>query len=562
MILLDNSSSSSIDPSTHRQLGLFDIEISEQDRSEQEHIINQALISAVHAFSARWMPLSCFGQATAANLPKLVTIKEQFIDSIWKRARKDVTQVCTRPSYRSILALYLFGVTPTSSKNKDRPIADYCMETSLRHFVQLRARKRVNETQTPLNSTSNIEPVLEVSMEAAQDEHRHLEDTAYWFGVVIDGSRALTRCQPSVLLPGLADQSQVWTLIEQQSDRFGTVFQRIQATKALLTDETVTSMVQCGFSCKTLFWKAVSRLQECLFHQTLDLPFESVLENIQKEIHRFESIFTPFLDQCARDYVLLSEKSRISFCKALYLNEGLELTTKIVILSFHFHLGVLIMVDTLDWQKSIAENSSTIDIARSRLSSVRAIVNLINLMLSQADPFSGDDTTSIILKDPYPEHTRNGLSRAAYSVLILYDAGTLPKQMAEVMSSSLFAGLEVLRQISFTAAESLTDLYQAYSKSDLIIRRRQPEASTFLTAVPSAFGPALTPDLFEEETFKQLDLASGDPLLVNKTIGRHEIHEVADDFAWFDLDGADFDFMTQDWSFEVPLPCTVLLSRS
>ena len=222
-----------------------------------------------------------------------------------------------------------------------------------------------------------------------------------------------------------------------------------------------------------------------------------------------------------------------------------------MILSLHYHLGVLILVDTLDWHHGMDLTRSDINIDTTRLSSTRTVVNLINLMLSQAEPFSNNNTTSLILKDPYPEHTRNGLSRAAHSVLKLYEARSLPKQVAEIMASSLFAGLEVLRQISYTAAESLVDLYDAFSKSDLDIRRRQPEASTYLTAVPSPFGSALAPELFEEETARQLDLAGEDPLLVNKTIGRHEVQEASIDFAWFDLDGTDFDFVTQDWSFEV-----------
>lgn len=226
-----------------------------------------------------------------------------------------------------------------------------------------------------------------------------------------------------------------------------------------------------------------------------------------------------------------------------------------MILSFHFHLGILILVDTLDWyhQAFPVGLGSIIDIEACRLSSTRGIVTLINLMLSQSDTFAGDDPTSIILKDPYPEHTRNGLSRAAYSVLKLYSSQSLPKQVAEIMASSLFAGLEVLRQISYSASESLHDLYVEYSKCDLLIRRRQPVAATNLTVVPSAYEAALTPELFEEATFKQLDLAGEDPFLVNKTIGRHETHEIPDDFAWFDLDGADLTFMNQDWSFQVSI---------
>ncbi|KAK5064329.1 hypothetical protein LTR84_000162 [Exophiala bonariae] len=507
------------------KLGLPDVEIPAEDAVTQDRLVNQALISAVHAFSARWLPLSCFGEVNQPKSPHLLVAKEHFVECIWKRAQKDVEKVLTIPSYRSILALYLFGVTPTSSKNAERQIADYCMETALRHYVRLRARKCITASSVvPVGSDMTQDfgsnDRIIGTQDAHHEEHQHLEDTAYWFGIVIDGSRALTRCQPSVLLPGLTGDSRVWDLIKRQSENSANVFRSISSAKTLLTDETVTIMVQYGFQCKTLFWKAVSRLQECLFYQSIEVSLAVVLGDIEREITRFEKNFTHFLDKCGRDYILLSVKSRINY------------------------------FDTLDWHHEVFQRDLTIDVEAHRLSSTRAIVTSINLMLSQSDTFAGDDPTSIILKDPYPEHTRNGLSRAAYSVLKMYAASALPKQVAEIMASSLFAGLEVLKQISYSATESLNGLYEEYAKSDLTLKRRQPVPSTNLTAVPSTYGVALTPELFEEATFRQLDLAGEDPFLVNKTIGRHEVNEQTDDFAWFDLDGADLEWMNQDWSFQ------------
>lgn len=324
MVLLDSSSTAFPNQATIKTLGLPDMHLSLEDLAEQDHLINQALISAVHAFSARWLPLSCFGEADQQNSPHLTTIKEHFVECIWKRAQRDVEKVLTRPSYRSILALYLFGVTPTSSKNPERRVTDQCMETALRHYVRLRARKSIAINPVLPESSDTIQHFGDMDdiakKQETHEEHQHLEDTAYWFGLVIDGSRALTRCQPSVLLPGLTGESTVWDLIKKQTESSGTIFRSISNSKTLLTDETVTTMVQYGFSCKTLFWKAVSRLQEHLFYQTIEIPLPAVLEDIEREIDRFETTFTPFLDKCGRDYVLLSVKSRISYCE-LHLSE-------------------------------------------------------------------------------------------------------------------------------------------------------------------------------------------------------------------------------------------------
>jgi hypothetical protein len=227
-----------------------------------------------------------------------------------------------------------------------------------------------------------------------------------------------------------------------------------------------------------------------------------------------------------------------------------------VILAFHFHLGVLILVDTLESQPKVATVDTLIDIGTCRLASTRAIVNLINLMLLQGASDAVNDTTtvSIFLKDPYPEHTRNGLSRAAHSVLSLFHSMSITKQVAESMAAPIFATLEILCQVSYTAAESLHGLYKTYSEADLTAMRLRTGLSTYLAAAPPDLDPSITPEMFDDETVRQLDLAEEDPHLVEKTIGRHETHDLSYDFDWFDLEGIDFSSVTNEWAFQVRNP--------
>ena len=226
------------------------------------------------------------------------------------------------------------------------------------------------------------------------------------------------------------------------------------------------------------------------------------------------------------------------------------LTSRKVILAFHFHLGVLILVDVLESQHE-AIVGTIMDIEVCRLASTRAVVNLINLMLLQGETYAGDETTSIFLKDPYPEHTGNGLSRAAYSVLHLFRSMSFKKQAAETMAAPLFAALGVLSQVSYTAAESLRGLHKAYSESSLAVMRLRTGLSTYLVTVPPELDPSITPEMFEEETVRQLDLAEEDPQLVDKTIGRHESHGMSYNFDCFDLEGIDFTSVMHEWAFEV-----------
>jgi len=316
MVTLDHSPTSYLDGQKIQRLGFPNMQLDNEDKVEKDALLNQALISAVHAFSARWIPIGYFRNGTETNLQEAIARKEYFVESLWQQAYRNVLPVLTRPSYRSILALYLFGTTPTSLKNKERRISDHCLETALRHYVQLRAEIRIAARYPSSTSTQNYDSTdNNLAGTKAEEEYNHLADTAYWFGIVIDGSRALTRCQPSVLLPGLSGESQVWDLVRKQSESFDMIYRSMQSSKPLLTDGTVMTIIQYGSSCKTLFWKAVSRVQEYFFYQTVEQSLDAILENVVREMNRFEDVFGPFLEQCGRDYVLLSEKSRISYCE-------------------------------------------------------------------------------------------------------------------------------------------------------------------------------------------------------------------------------------------------------
>ncbi|KAB5585770.1 hypothetical protein GE09DRAFT_37712 [Coniochaeta sp. 2T2.1] len=532
-----------LSPETVRKLGLRDVAYSTPlDRAEEDALINQALMSAVHVFAARWLPICHFREPgeTETRGRGAGMRKELFVESLWHRARNDVLPILTRPSYRSILALYLFGITPTSLDNKDRAISDLCLETSLRQYVPLRSKARITPHQVPRDSTPTVGhghgTVPETAATTrAQEEYAHLLDTAYWYGIVCDTSRCITRCQPSVLLPGLAGETKVWDLIRKQVDGFDMIYRSMHTSKAVLTDEMVLTIIQYGSSCKTLFWKAVARVQDYFVYHATDLSLDHVMRDVAQTLSQFEDVFGPLLDHCARDYLLLTEKSRISY----------------LLLSFHFHLGVLILVDTLDVQCELPFPNNHFNIACTRLSSTRAIVNLINLTL-QTDAYS-TNSSSVLLQDPYPEHISNALSRAAHSILDLFHAMVLPSQTAESMASSLFIGLEILSQVSYTAGASLVTLHPLFADAKLEIKSRHSAPSHQLpTPVSMTADSPVTRELFEEETLRELGLATGDPSLVDKTIERHEAADVAQVLVVQDyLPWVEFDFATQGWGFEV-----------
>lgn len=322
MVTLDHLTPNYLDYARFHVTAFPDLIFDNEAEDEQNTDVSQALISAVHAFSARWLPVASFENVGSTTIQASTQTKDYFLETLWKRAHTYAIRVLTKASYRSILALYLFGTTPTTSKNKDRCIADHCFESSLRQYLQLRARSRIKQRPSTQHSNTNLSLDNAPTEEQPQKEFRHLENTAYWFGVVIDGSRSMTRCQPSVLLPGIQGEDGLWLLIKQQTLQFSATYASVAGSKVPLTETMVMTSIQHGSACKTLFWKSISQLQDYFVYQITSSSIDLLLKRVSEETERFENAFNPFFDKCAKDWILLSEKSRLSYCETekLYVN--------------------------------------------------------------------------------------------------------------------------------------------------------------------------------------------------------------------------------------------------
>ncbi|RDW57124.1 hypothetical protein BP6252_13870 [Coleophoma cylindrospora] len=533
MVTLDNDQNPPLPSHVARSLGFSTF-------ASESTVVDQALMSAVYAFSARWLPPEHFRNSTSTTDEELQETKAAFLETIWARAQSDVSRVMTMPSYRSILALYLFGITPTSLKNRATQFSNLCLEVHLSHYIKLRSLSSIStQTRTRcLGGGSYNDLSLQSSDSLNRDalERAHLEDTAFWFGIVCDTSRCLLKFQSSILLPGLTGDTKVWNLVRKQIEGFDTIYRHMQTSRTVLSDKDVLAIIQYGSSCKTLCWAAISHVQDTFIHHMTGLTPAIAIEKAMTELDRFEDVFGPLLDHIARDYLLLGEKSRVGY----------------FLLNLHYHMGVLIFVETVDTfqdlSKTISSRFNSIDY---RLTSTRAIVNLVNLSL-QVDVHR-ESTSSLLLRDPYPEHISNGLSRAAHSIVYLCRSKLLNTDAANAMASAILSGLDILSQVSYTAAESLTPLRELFSDAKLMANSSCITQSAGLVAPIAALSNSLvSSQTFEDEIIKELgQQASVDPSLVNKTIEQHELIALSADSMLEDLQWIDFNAMRQDWSFEV-----------
>lgn len=318
MVTLDNYSHTPPLTSVIRSLGFPDLLPESGFGQEANTILDQALMSAVHAFAARWLPLEHFKSSTLATAKVLQETKSAFLESIWKRAQGDVSRVMKMPSYRSILALYLFGITPTSQRNGERHFSDLCLELHLRHYITLRSISRISpQTQEHYvtDVSYNLFPQSREALDRDTLERTHLEDTAFWFGVVCDTSRCLIKCQSSILLPGLTGDSKVWNLVRRQIEEFDMMYRHLHNSRNVLTDDDTLKIIQYSSSCKTLCWAAISHVQDAYIHQMTGISVEAAIDKAVIELNQFEDVFGPLLSHIARDYLLLGEKTRVSYCE-------------------------------------------------------------------------------------------------------------------------------------------------------------------------------------------------------------------------------------------------------
>jgi hypothetical protein len=295
MLTLDNGQQDPKNPEFLRSLGL-----STNSLESKNDIVKQALLSAIHAFSARWLPVDW-------------EIKDKVMQQLWSYSHQSVYAAMIRSTYCSILALYLFGITTTSTSNSEREASDLSLAISLRHYKQITLRLRIfsYDSSTRLGQ-ANDAVVNEKALGLSQ-----MQDTAYWFGVICDTSQALIRCQPSILLEAHLDADEIWHCIRKEISEFEERSRAWGTSRLPLSVENIYSIIQHGSAHVVLVWKAITMVQASLFYALEGTTVEKATEIAMTELNRFEEVFGPLLGLCRRDFILLNEKIRISSCTLL-----------------------------------------------------------------------------------------------------------------------------------------------------------------------------------------------------------------------------------------------------
>lgn len=311
-----------------RPNGLHSLSTTTADTGGDGPVARRALVHAVYAYSVRWLHLANVDKdQDQETRHRFAARKQELSENLWAQARKQMYAVFSRPSYQSLLALYLFAFTPTAAHMQGDHLADQCLEASLSHhsFLTSIAQPSFSQQDSVIRLL-NPGPCSDVDMELLgidkppmpdSEETKSLASVAYWFGIISDTTRALTRCRPPILLPGASGDAKVWTHVRQRAEEFRDrySFLTVYRWRTPFSDDEVLTILQYAFAMKTSVWAAITRVQDALVHQLSGLSLADAVDAARKESNRFEEIFGQLLCMCQRDFLLLSRNTQMCYSK-------------------------------------------------------------------------------------------------------------------------------------------------------------------------------------------------------------------------------------------------------
>lgn len=355
--------------------------------------INHALVAAVHCFAARWLPVL---NHDFLGHP-LCEWHEMLVRQLWRTARKRMLKAINQRSYRCILALFLFGLTPIPSGIDDNEESDglsgqLCIQIALRKIYELRSRQRTFQF-SGFKVVPSTAAVMSPGPEGdTSDFVIGAENLVYYAGVIFDTSASLTLSCRSSLTAGLlgSEQELIFQLISASANLFHDQRTEKQQRAIKISEADAASIISHTGEWKMYTWKMIATFKEALrdgySDETIDRAYNAVL----RAIDRFNVTNRPQMEECQRMLEFMSSTVKFDW----YL------------IMLHWHLGILILMDGI-------EASGRLDLISKPESiwtdSVHGAVNTLKFgsanSISMTGGAPGEHThCSFLSIDPYPHH--------------------------------------------------------------------------------------------------------------------------------------------------------------
>lgn len=282
-----------------------------------------ALSHAIYAFSARWLYLYYPGSGQRPT----DSWYEELAEKYWRNARQDMLRVVNITTYCSVLAMFLFGLTPTpcgipEEEEMNGLSGHVCLQLALQKLQTLRTRTRTcqftlsgaftNQSSTPSRTGADL---------LAHQAYLDAESCAYWTGLVLDTATSLTLDHRPTLSAGLLgfEAESSFELIRKRSLLFQVETEPWLRDGIELTDDIALTIIVALGAWKLYTWKNISVLKEALRDGHDDAKVVHAFRGVSDAIRHFKTVYRPLLDVCEQRLQFLSWRPRFEWCKHINL---------------------------------------------------------------------------------------------------------------------------------------------------------------------------------------------------------------------------------------------------
>lgn len=288
---------------------------SSQAELQRERQIDCTLNQAIQTFSARWLPLTFQSSAHKEAQTHLIL-------RLWRELRKNLLKTINRPSYRSMLSLYLFAMVPIpvgipEEEEDDGLPALACVQAALQQVLQLRARQRCLEF-----NGSKVSPLQDrTAFISSSDEIRadfiNIESMIYWAALTFDTSSSMTFNTKSLLSSGLLgwESESSWRLVKTCADIFHEQTEDWRIHGVMVTEEKANRIIAAAAALKLRVWKVVAVLKEALREGHEEDAVHRAYMNAVDAIKQFNGTYRTLLVACERRIQFLCQHTKLRWCK-------------------------------------------------------------------------------------------------------------------------------------------------------------------------------------------------------------------------------------------------------
>ncbi|KAL6354782.1 hypothetical protein LRP88_12129 [Fusarium phalaenopsidis] len=413
--------------------------------SQRRCLIEQSLQSTIASFSARWLPISSRTALSENDYRVLV-------QALWRHARRDMLRIINRPSYRSMLSLLLFALTPIPDGISEEEEADgisgqACVHAALQQIQTLRARqKNLQFSGSKVSPSLKSQGIVTTPESIETSGFINAESTAYWAALTFDTSASLTlNCRPLLSSGLFGFESELpWRLVRTCAKMFDETAQHWSRGSSDMTDERANQIIAAGASWKLLGWKLTAIFKEALRDGHDESEVRKAYLAVVDSIKQFGTVYRPMLDECHKRMQFLGQQTKLRWFS----------------LMLHYHLSILMLVDVIE----VTDRHDLLaDIADISTDAENTVMNTLAFGLHNTftlrrppDPDTlGQEgarettfTVPIVSIDPYPHHAVAGVQLLRKAIDRDFGVGKITDETYQSLLSTLERTLKHLPQSS------------------------------------------------------------------------------------------------------------------